>query len=192
MGLFPSLSLSGYCCHVVIVILVLGTLFSSWRALAGAGYLLKGVRWSVVGIGRWVLTSTWHPSFSFLLIAIGCCSRCCGHRTCPRARGGGGVVVGSGWFSNVCWIRTAWISSHDARPAPNLALRARIQLCLFVSINLSALHVITPRPLSLIYRIFNVSYIGCTIGHTLYMKVDKGGSVMWQRATSVTIKSHLP
>jgi len=47
---------SGCRCRVAVVILVIGTLFSSWRALAGAGYLLRGWGWSVVVVGRWVLT----------------------------------------------------------------------------------------------------------------------------------------
>ena len=49
-GAVPSSSLSGCRHSVVVVILILGTLFSSWRALAGAGYLLRGGMWSVVDI----------------------------------------------------------------------------------------------------------------------------------------------
>jgi len=96
MGLFPSSSPSGCRRRAVVVILVIGTLFSSWRALAGAGYLSRGM-WSVVGVvGRWVLTCTWYPFFSLLLVAIGCCSRRRVHRTCPGGKGGGSVVEGSG------------------------------------------------------------------------------------------------
>ena len=43
LGLFPLSSPSRCRPHrVVVIILVLGTLLSSWRALAGAGYLLRG------------------------------------------------------------------------------------------------------------------------------------------------------
>ena len=45
------------------------------------------------------------------------------------------------------------LHSAIATPSAHLALRARIQLRLFVSINLSALHVITPTLLALIYKI---------------------------------------
>jgi len=59
---------SGCRCRVAVVILVIGTLFSSWRALAGAGYLLRGGEMgSVAGVGRWVLTCTWYPSFTLPL-----------------------------------------------------------------------------------------------------------------------------
>ena len=93
-----SLLPSGRHCQVVVIVnVVLGTLLSSWRALAGAGYLLRGGVWSVVDVaaGRWVLTCTWYPSFSLLLVAVGCCSRHCGCHPFPGGRGGG-VVEGSG------------------------------------------------------------------------------------------------
>jgi len=62
MGLFLSSSPLGRRRQVVIVILVIGTLFSSWRALAGAGYLLRG--WG----GQWLwLAGGYSPvgTFSF-------------------------------------------------------------------------------------------------------------------------------
>jgi hypothetical protein len=99
MGLLLSSLLLGRCRWVAIVILVIGTLFSSWQVLTGAGYLLRGVRWSVVGTGRWVLTCTWYPFFSFLLIAVGCCSRCCSRHPFP---GEGEVVV---WWWKVVEFR---------------------------------------------------------------------------------------
>jgi hypothetical protein len=99
MGLLPSSSPSGRRRQVAVVILVVGTLFSSWRALAGAGYLLRGVRWSVVGTGRWVLTCTGYLFFSFLLIAVGCCSRCRSRHPFP---GEGEVVV---WWWKVVEFR---------------------------------------------------------------------------------------
>jgi len=82
--------------RVVVVIPVIGTLFSSWRALAGAGYLLRG--WG----GQWLwLAGGYSPvgTFSFpspfVAAGGGCCSHCRGRRCFPGGRGGGGVV-GSG------------------------------------------------------------------------------------------------
>jgi hypothetical protein len=82
-------------CHRVVVVVVLGTLFSSWRAFAGAGYLSKGARWSVTGNGRCVLTCflTLFLLLSWLLVLVGCCSR-----RCVLFQGKGEVVV---WWREV-------------------------------------------------------------------------------------------
>jgi hypothetical protein len=96
LGLFLS-SPSGRCRRVVVVILVIGTLFSSWRALAGAGYLLRG--WG----GQWLwLAGGYHfLSLSFCgwwwwLVVIAIVT------AIVVLRGEGGVVV---WWEEMVEFR---------------------------------------------------------------------------------------
>jgi hypothetical protein len=83
-------------CHPVIMVVVLGTLFSSWRVFAGAGYLSRGGK--VVSDWEWqVRTRMFSHPFPSPLMAVGVGGLLqLSLHPFPGERGGGGVVEGSG------------------------------------------------------------------------------------------------